>query len=411
MRPLKLVIEGDFWDSQIYTGRLHLWTMNGELITIDWDNYIKSLMEKYRNPFAIECSFRDSRYLYENNFTSLFQDEDIKEAILSKFSILSQLQLITKINELSDFIYGIQNNPFKELPTDTDIHLNKLYAALDDGLWCSTANRNNRKFPISSKPMKLWDCPLLALNAKSKSVALSAGNDGLFQYEINNRSFFNSKYPQLSQIEDDIYEISNKYSLYSNWSSTSIYSSSYNGNSYMAAFGWEQKEEDREKFNRVFKRIIDEHNIFENNSSLISWANERKIIRAKNNGIEIAKYMQSRVEDEEYFSAQNKEYYFNGFTKGKFIPFQPWKGEIISGGISHFGTIIECENALVIIQNNDSFYNISGQITRWRCFPKSKNYTTHLHVILEDRIEIYSFINDYFFNKDLDKEFIIENWA
>ena len=275
MQPLKIVIEGDFWDSQIYTGRLHLWSMSGELITIDWDNYIRSLMEKYRNPFAIECSFRDSRYLYENDFTSLFKDEDIKEAILSKFSILSQLQIITKINELSDFIYGIQNNPFKELPTDTDIHLNKLYAALDDGLWRSTANRNNSKFPISSKPMKLWDCQLLALNAKSKSVALSAGNDGLFQYEINNRSFFDSKYPQLSQIENDIYEISNKHSLYSNWSSTSIYSSSYNGNSYMAAFGWEQREEDRESFNRVFKRIVDEHKIFENNSSLISWCQGR----------------------------------------------------------------------------------------------------------------------------------------
>jgi len=411
MQPIKLVIQGDFWDSQMYTGRLHLWTMNGQLITINWDNYIKSLMEKHNNPFAIECAFRDSRYLYENDFTSLFQDEEIKRIVLSKFDNLSELKVSTSISELSDFIYGTQNNPFKELPTDTDIHLNKLFAALGDGLWCSSANRNNLKFPISSKPVKLWDCPLLALNAKSKNVALSAGDEGLFQYEISNKNFFESKYPQLNQVEDDIYIINNKNSLFCNWSGTSIYSSSYNGNSYMAAFGWKQDEVNKAYYNRVFKKIVDEQNIFENNSSTISWGNERKIIRAKNNGIEIAKYIQSRIEDERFFSKQDSEYYYNGFTKSKFIPLQQWKGYVISGNTSHFGTIIECENALVIIQNNDSFYNIPGPIVRWRCFPKSKNYTTHLHVILEDRIEIYSFINDYFFNKNLSKEFMIENWV
>ena len=31
MQPLKITITGDFWDCQIYRGRLYLWSLNGEL--------------------------------------------------------------------------------------------------------------------------------------------------------------------------------------------------------------------------------------------------------------------------------------------------------------------------------------------------------------------------------------------
>jgi hypothetical protein len=37
MQPLKLTISGSFWDSQIYAGRLYLFTDTGAIRTLDWD--------------------------------------------------------------------------------------------------------------------------------------------------------------------------------------------------------------------------------------------------------------------------------------------------------------------------------------------------------------------------------------
>ena len=84
------------------------------------------------------------------------------------------------------------------------------------------------------------------------------------------------------------------------------------------------------------------------------------------------------------------------FTKLKNINLHPWKGKVINGGTAYFGNIIECENALVILQSNRKSLTIPGPITRWRVYPRSMNYENHLHVILDDRIEIHSFNHDYF---------------
>ena len=46
--------------------------------------------------------------------------------------------------------------------------------------------------------------------------------------------------------------------------------------------------------------------------------------------------------------------------------------------------------------SDDQPYIMQFPVVRWRVFPRSKHYVNHLHVILDDRIEIYSFNNDYF---------------
>ena len=70
------------------------------------------------------------------------------------------------------------------------------------------------------------------------------------------------------------------------------------------------------------------------------------------------------------------------------------------GTTTYFGNIIECENALIVIQSDNDSFTIEEPITRWRVYPRSKNYENHLHVILDDRIEIYSFCHDYFINQN-----------
>jgi hypothetical protein len=160
-------------------------------------------------------------------------------------------------------------------------------------------------------------------------------------------------------------------------------------NSFMALFNW-KKLESSDNFNhnveRKFDKIIDENKIFQNNGShKLSWGAQDKIYRAVNGGFEIVRFDNYTDKDEKSM-----------FTEKRKINLSSWKGDVISGGVAYFGVIIECENALVIALSNGKNYTIKGPITRWRIYPRSINYENHLHVILEDRIEIYSFNNDYF---------------
>ena len=91
----------------------------------------------------------------------------------------------------------------------------------------------------------------------------------------------------------------------------------------------------------------------------------------------------------------------------KNINFESWKGKVINGGTTYFGNIVELEDKIFIIQSDGKTITIPGPITRWRVYPRSLNYENHLHVILDDRIEIYSFNHDYFLNQK-DKEIGIE---
>jgi len=82
------------------------------------------------------------------------------------------------------------------------------------------------------------------------------------------------------------------------------------------------------------------------------------------------------------------------------IKLSEFKGDVVSGRTALFGTIIECDNALVIVPSEGPQFTLSGEPVNWRIFPSSKHYENHLHIIYEDRIEIFSFNHDYFVDQD-----------
>jgi len=46
MQSIKISIEGDYWDSYIYMGRLYLWTFNNDLLIVNWNQLISSIFSK-----------------------------------------------------------------------------------------------------------------------------------------------------------------------------------------------------------------------------------------------------------------------------------------------------------------------------------------------------------------------------
>lgn len=395
MQPVKISIQGDYIDCQIYRGRLYLWTFDGKIKVYKWYDLINSLPNSKRDALSLKFCFLDGNYLYKSDLVELFHDSDLKKILIDKFSVLSKQKYELSEKQVNKFLYGEQGTPNNTLPTDTEIYGSILYYITEQGLFSTTAHRDNHKYPVSTKPTKLWDCNLLSIKAnKYPQLALSGGDEGLFEFDMS--SEFRSKW----NLKDPV-QISKKHSSFANYTFWSIYNSSLSESSYMALFDLKKVDDavledvfdyGKSKFQREFKGEIAEKKIFKTQGERnnLSWGIDDKIYRATENGFEIVRFKNNPNKDkgeEQFRQLQN-------------VNLQGWKGRVIGGGTSYFGTIVECENALIVLLSNGQTKTIEGPITRWRVYPRSMNYQNHLHVIKDDRIEIYSFNQDYFLDQN-----------
>lgn len=400
MQPVKITIRGDYFDCQIYRGRLYLWTFNGDLKVYNWNDLVRSFIKRDNDKIAFTFCFLDGNYLYKSSLIELFKDSEFKELLLNKFRAIENGEYQLSEEELNQFKIGQQETPTGILPTDTEIYGNKLYFIHEKGLFSGAAHRKkSEKYPVSSRPNKLWDCNLLSIKAnKYPQLALSGGDEGL--YELN---MAHSLPVNLQRVEENspIFKISSNHSSFCNYSYLNIYNSSLVENSFLAMFKWKVSigKNDQKIFNRDFDAAIDDQKIFNarNKRHFVSWGVEDKIYKAIDGGFEMIRF-------NNYADPQKGE---EKFEKIKRINFQAWKGKVINGGTAYFGNIVECENALVVAQSNGNYLTIPGPITKWRVYPRSMNYENHLHVILDDRIEIHSFNHDYFLSQE-DKDIGIE---
>lgn len=395
MQPLKISIEGDYWDSYIYMGRLYLWTFDNDLLIINWDQLIAHLFNNIAEEFISDI-FTKSHTFHNESILKIMKIEQVNNVISSMFESFSNKNLVIKKDKIQDFIYKIQASPFKDLTSDLEIFNKKIYAATDEGFFSSTAHRSlNEKYLVSSRPQKLWDNKLFSINASGfGQISLSGGDTGLYEYNNNEENIVQ----ELKKVDTKIIQISESHSTFSNYSFISLYNSSTIGNAELELFNWNNSNQifNSNKYIRKFSKKYTEKQIFGNSTQKgLSWGLQDKIYRANDEGgLEVVSF-NNNDEDENYFSNVNK------------IHLQKWKGKVIGGGVSHIGTIVECENALVILHNNNDFTNISGSVTKWRTFPRAKNYFNQLHVIKDNYLEIYAFYND-FFNDLNTQEFRIE---
>ncbi len=400
MQPIKITLKGDYYDCQIYRGRLYLWTFEGDLKVYNWNKIVQSFIKKDNDKIAMTFCFLDGNYLYKTSLIELFKDIDFKKLLLNKFTQIEKPVYQLTEKQLEKFLFGQQETPTGILPTDTEIYSNKLYFIHEKGLFSGSAHRaKSEKFPVSSRPSKLWDCNLLSIKAnKYPQLALSGGSEGLFELNMANNLPSN-----LERMEEKspIFQISKNHSSFSNYSYLNIYNTSLIDNSFLALFKWNVTKDKnlKDKPLRDFDSSINDKKIFntKNNQHFISWGIEDKLYKATDGGFEIIKY-------NNYANIEKGE---ETFTRLKNVDLHAWKGKVINGGTTYFGNIVECENALVVIQSDGKYLTIPGPITRWRVYPRSMNYENHLHVILDDRIEIYSFNHDYFLNQE-DKEIGIQ---
>lgn len=390
MKPIKITIQGSYLDCQLYRGWLYLWTFDGRLCVYDWERLIDSFNVLENEKLALKYSFKEGSYLYRHNVLDIFQDNEFKNLLVEKFNNLNEYTFVISEHKLQQFLIGEMDTLSLSLPIDTEIYNSILYYATDKGLFKTNAHKTEGN-PVSSKPIKLWDARILSLKANSfPRMAISAGDDGLFEMSMSKEelNLFN-----LMAVERNISKISDKHSSFSNYSNLSIYSSSLSSKSYLALFAWEECAENTRKYKRVYSKILDSSLIFGDERDNLSWGVDGKIFRATPKGFNIVKF--------------NNKGRNQLFSKKKDYHKQLNRGSIIGGTSAYFGNIVEFEKGLTIIQTDGERVSINQPVTRWRVYPRSNNYGNQLHVLLDNRMEIFAFNHDYFLHQK-DKELGID---
>lgn len=379
MQPAKISIIGDFIDSQIYRGRLYLWTLEGTLCTYNWNEIVDSLFEDEKEELAYTFIFKDGHYLYKHSLTEIFKDEDFRNLLLQKMNVVSSKVHIIKPSQLNKFLIQEQDVPGGEIPTDTEIYNSNLYFINDNGLFLSTAHRKKGN-PVSSKPIQLWDCKLLSIKAnRFPQLALSAGDEGLFELNMS-ESTIRFKH----HVERNISQINKRHSSFANYNHLSIYSSSLVDSSYMAYYLWKTEGN---RYVREYQTDYYQDTIFENRKGL-SWGAGDKIYLANQDGIDSVRFSNNKKDLSENKTFSPMNHYKKKIGK-----------EIIGGSTAYFGNIIEFLDGLWVVRSDNEITKINKPVTRWRIYPRSINYENQLHVILDDRLDVYSFNHDYFISQ------------
>jgi hypothetical protein len=176
----------------------------------------------------------------------------------------------------------------------------------------------------------------------------------------------------------------------------------------MALFEWKENDSanpvyGRKSYKRSFAELIPESSIFrKHGKSNLSWGFGDKVYRETDKGLDIVKFNNYPKDPEQ-----------SHFHFLKSIAVESDMGEIIAGGVAYFGTILEFERGLIVELSNGEQLNVNEPVTKWRIYPRAKNFDNQLHLILEDRIDIFSFYHDFFldqgsktFGAELDIKFL-----
>lgn len=404
MRALKLVIPGDYWDVQIYRGMLYLWTMAGSILTLDWNHLVDVMADGALSPMAVRLAFKAGEVLYSAGVKPLLAEPEFCEWLSTVFDTQREQQLLVPTSMLDSVIVDEQENPLRDFHSDCEIYNRNLYAVLREGLFRASVGQTVR--PISTRPEKLHDVPAVSVRANRRSLALAAADEGLFEWALDG-FFEGSRNP--GSDDAGLRHLSPRHCEKADWVFSSIFATSTLGGGYLVGRYWRREQEYTGAFlnrdqapTRPRERVVGESDglllldggIF--GAELVqgslprptlSWGRNEKIHTANAEHLTSSRLSQTDLPRGLRVASVGLGEISLAAHGGNDAP--------IAGGAAYFGTIVEFDRSLVLISSSEEQSVIGEPVTRWRTYPRAVHYENHLHLVLDDRLEIYAFYGDY----------------
>ncbi len=328
MNIRRAVIKGDFWDSFVYGNKLLIHDNDNNLLVFD----INILDNK--NPI------------------------DLKK--INKESVICSIK-------------------FDEFITDFDIYKNHLYYCNSQGVFEIALNKESS----SKKHNKLWDARVQCIRAGSFGrIAMSASDDGLFEYDIQAEDKPIRTNMQIDK-KRNIYKITDNHSTSCRWSYENLWNDSLVGESSLFRYYLDKKN------NKLV--YIGEYK----SKDLFADSNENDIIRVSEGSHKIVRLHKNALEILNYDRLHVKKIYYK--TPNIRVPIDYFEDMSVYefSYVEAKNRFVVCDigTRLLIIDEKGKVIDISSKndgIVDWRTFARSRVYKNQIHVIYNDRLEIFT---------------------
>ena len=381
MQPVKIAIPGRYWDSFIYKGNLYLWDVDGSVRTIDWERMILEWSIDPALKLGMQCAFLRSDYLYDNHLDLLIHDPDVRELVRQKFLRLAETEMVACPRALSTHEKGRQDNPFPFPHSDLEVYYDRAYVAGPSGV-CTGSIGARTKHPVSTRTKRKWDAPVRRVSAGWRSLAMAAGDDGLFQVSLTDTHYW------------DLWDAGKPIRLAEepcvdcNWTYWSIFASTPTSG-YLASFRKIQQSSDSswnmlgtsdaDYTGREFDRLVSSRELWDQDG--YCWGVKDKLCLLADALIRVIQYTPW---DDTAPTRMIGE-----------LELDLSAGGVVSASTAPFGIVIELDRAIVVKTSTGDVVSLLGEPSNWRAFPRARHYSNQLHIIKTDCLEIYSFNHDY----------------
>jgi hypothetical protein len=386
MHSLKVSIPGSFWDSQIYSGELTVFGSSGDMYRLNWKALIDNLADKNESVrTGLRIAFSDSDLLYNAQVRRILMDPAIRAPITSQLELAAGRALEFERGHISAQLDWLRaDSPFDFLPTDTDIYYHKIFAAGETGLFSASRGAATSNL-FDRRSEKHHDASMFQIKGSPNCTAVvaTAADDGLFEFplEKSGTSYRLGRGTRLAS----------RPCIACDWTFNSVLGSGGDGG-FLASFV-QAPDPITRKVTRRFSRIVETSEIFEDVDidDAIVWGCREKIYLAKDEVVHIADYVPPEPVKSDA-TVHQKETFESRGTKDRTVD----SGPIVATGTAPFGTIFEFSNSLRVERSDGGSETFAGELVHWRVFPRSEHYSNQLHLIYEDRLDVVSFVHDYF---------------
>jgi hypothetical protein len=384
--PIRIVVQGDFWDSHIYSGRLFLFGADNSLTKVNWPELVASQAPLQANPIAVNGLLVDAGFFYRSDSRTFMSDQFVSTHVHRCFADLQGQVVDVDLTSLEKVV--ICDSPFSNLHAGLEIYHHRIYAGMPEGLFLANSGVDDES------ASKLWDGHVYGVRASSNygTVAVAAGDDGLWEYDI-----------QVNRRARGLPELTNpakEFCTACDWGDQSIFAWSGEGGGYLASF-YTQRARGERKAYRVFDKTIQAEDLYGEGVSF--WGSHDRAYALDGENLVVIDY-DPRLVGEEKKLAQA------GMAKGSIQSDSPLHDHTqrqlpnmniagrkpVAVATAPFGTALQFGNSLYVYRSDGGVNKFSGDIVTWKVFPRSLHYANQLHIVYEDRLEIIAFLHDYF---------------
>lgn len=330
----KITINGTFYDSQLYSGKLYLWLETNQLAIYNWNNWMLALNE-------IE------RPVYFEPRPSEAMQFDLKDLTPYLERILA----------------------FEEAPIDTAIFNHQLYFSDSTGFYSYSLAQ------LKATKKKLWDLPVLQINiAKNGRMALACGANGLYEYD-NTKRFTDHT---ADEVAPSIYQLTNQYASRSEWSRNDLiqFGAHLEKADYICFFHLHEKQIILEKVQAANELTYKEHVSIEE--------------------LPLSLEMTKPLIDEGLlfsFNPLNRQLKKEKQYRSKSLTVKAALSELNQQPPFSLNTIYikEKQHKLTAQLNDQPILQIKMDFTKWRVYDRTLYYRNQLHVLTNNACILYLF--------------------